>query len=384
MRPTSYLEISSSAYRQNIAFIRSRIGPTPEISAVVKGNAYGHGIPQMVQVAEEAGIRHFSTFSSDEAFLVHRHSQFSSQVMIMGMLFQEELPELIEKGISFYVFDFNRLEAAIEVAKNLKIPDKIHSEVETGFHRTGFEFGDLDQLIEILDREKPHLELKGLCTHYAGAESAINHPRVRLQFERYQSFREAFALKGITFERYHTACSAATLLFPEFHLDMVRIGIAGYGFWPTQETFHLLKPSLHESQYNPFRRVISWKSQIMSLKPVETGEFVGYGQSYQTLEKMLLAIVPVGYAHGYRRILSNQGEVLISGVFCPVVGTVNMNAVAVDVGHLESVEIGQEVVLIGNQGDKEITVASFAETTRQVNYEMLTCLPVRITRMIVD
>lgn len=384
MRPTSYLEISSSAYRQNIAFIRSRIGPTPIISAVVKGNAYGHGIPQMVQVAEGAGIRHFSTFSSDEAFLVHQYSKFSSQVMIMGMLFQEELPELIEKGISFYVFDFKRLEAAIAVAKILQLTAKIHIEVETGFHRTGFELGDLDRLIEILNREKLHLELKGLCTHYAGAESAINHPRVQLQFERYQSFREAFSLEGITFERCHTACSAATLLFPEFHLDMVRIGIAGYGFWPTQETFHLLKPSLHESQYNPFRRVISWKSQIMSLKPVETGEYVGYGQSYQTLEKMLLAIVPVGYAHGYRRILSNQGEVLISGVLCPVVGTVNMNAVAVDVGHLETVEVGQEVVLIGTQGDKEITVASFAETTRQVNYEMLTCLPSEISRIIVD
>ncbi|MDX5337853.1 MAG: alanine racemase [Cyclobacteriaceae bacterium] len=384
MRPTSYLEISASAYRQNIAFIRSRIGPRPVISAVVKGNAYGHGIPQMVQVAERVGIRHFSTFSSDEALLVHEHSHYSSQIMIMGMLFPEELSELIAKGISFFVFDFERLEAAIAVAKTLQTPAKIHIEAETGFHRTGFEFEDLDRLIEILDREKPHLDLKGLCTHFAGAESAINHPRVRLQFDRYQAFREAFAQKGITFEHYHTACSAATLLFPEFHLDLVRIGIASYGFWPTQETFHLLKPNLHESQYNPFRRVISWKSQIMSLKPVETGEFVGYGQSYQTLEKMLLAIVPVGYAHGYRRILSNQGEVLISGVYCPVVGTVNMNAVAVDVGHLKQVEIGQEVVLIGNQGDKEITVASFAETTRQVNYEMLTCLPSGITRIVVD
>lgn len=384
MRPTSFLEISSSAYRQNIAFIRSRIGPKPEISAVVKGNAYGHGIPQMVQVAEEAGIRHFSTFSSDEALLVHQHSKNTSEIMIMGMLFLEELPELISKRIGFFVFDFERLEAAINAAKTLNLPAQIHIEVETGFHRTGFQCEDLERLVEILEREKDYLHLKGLCTHYAGAESAINHSRVRKQFEQYLAFREAFGQKGIHFERYHTACSAATLLFPEFHLDLVRIGIAGYGFWPTQETFHLLKPNLHESQYNPFRRVISWKSQIMSLKPVESGEFVGYGQSYQTLEKMLLAIVPVGYSHGYRRILSNQGEVLISGEFCPVVGTVNMNAIAVNVSHLGSVKIGQEVILIGNQGDKEITVASFAETTRQVNYEMLTCLPSEITRRIVD
>jgi alanine racemase len=384
MKPTSYLEISSSAYKQNIAFIRSQIGPRPTISAVVKGNAYGHGIPQMVRVAENAGIRHFSTFSSDEAFLVHSHSEYSSEIMIMGMLFLEEIPELIEKGISFFVFDFERLEAAISAAKTLDQQVKIHIEVETGFHRTGFEWKDFEKLSQILLREKYYLSLRGLCTHFAGAESAVNHPRVRSQFEQYQEFREALSQKGIHFDRYHTACSAATLLFPEFHLDLVRIGIAGYGFWPTLETFHLLKDTLPKSQHNPFRRIISWKSQIMSIKPVEAGVYIGYGQSFQTREKMTLAIVPVGYSHGYRRILSNQGEVLISGKFCPVVGKVNMNAVAVDVGHLEEVAIGQEVVLIGNQGENEITVASFAETTRQVNYEMLTCLPSEIHRTIVD
>jgi alanine racemase len=384
MKPTSYLEISSSAYQQNIAFIRSKIGPKPMISAVVKGNAYGHGIPQMVCVAENAGIRHFSTFSSNEAFQVHAQSQNSSEIMIMGMLFLEEIPELIEKEISFYVFDFERLEAAISVAKQLDKQAQIHIEVETGFHRTGFEWRDFERLSKILLREKYYLNLKGLCTHYAGAESAANHSRVSLQFARYQEFREAFAQNDITFERCHTACSAATLLFPEFHLDLVRIGIAGYGFWPTLETFQLLKEELPESEHNPFRRIISWKSQIMSLKPVEAGKFIGYGQTFQTNENMLLAIVPVGYSHGYRRMLSNQGKVLISGIFCPVVGTVNMNVIAVNVGHLDQVLIGQEVVLIGNQGENEITVASFAETTHQVNYEMLTCLPTEIPRRIVD
>ena len=172
MRYTSRLEISAEAYRQNLQFIRSWIGPKPEISAVVKGNAYGHGISQVVSIAEQAGVQHFSTFSSDEAWQVKAASENSSIVMIMGMLHLEELPELIEAGIEFFVFDFHRLEAAILAAKSIGKPAQIHLEVETGFHRTGFAEPDFEKLSDILLQNQKHLEIRGLCTHFAGAESA--------------------------------------------------------------------------------------------------------------------------------------------------------------------------------------------------------------------
>lgn len=382
--PTSRLEISAKAYRQNIRYIRSEIGPKPTISAVVKGNAYGHGIAQMVEIAERAGIRHFSTFSSDEAWLVKRHSTRASEIMILGMLYDSELPDLIQAGISFYVFDFDRLQKAIQVSQDLGIAAKIHVELETGFHRTGFDWEDRAQLASLLQEAKDYVILEGLCTHYAGAESVSNYVRVKNQIAVYYDFKNFLSENNLFFNRYHTACSAATLIFPETIMDMVRIGIAGYGFWPTKETFFAKLKDLPKANKNPLKRLITWKSQVMSLKKVEMGEFVGYGNSFMALKNMLLAIVPVGYGHGYSRLLSNSGLVLIGGKHCQVVGTVTMNAIAVDVSHVKDVQIADEVVMIGKQKGKEITVASFSESTQQVNYELLTRLPRDIPRRIID
>ena len=262
MIATSTLEISAKAYRQNIRYIRSEIGPTPTISAVVKGNAYGHGIAQMVEIAEKAGIRHFSTFSSDEAWEVYKESKKGSEIMILGMLHLEEMEELIRKGISFYVFDFERLQKAIAISTKIGIPAKIHVEVETGFHRTGFDWNHREKLAEMLLENKNNIAIEGLCTHYAGAESVSNFVRVKNQITQYHEFKDFFNSKGVNFKIYHTACSAATLIFPETIMDMVRIGIAGYGFWPTKETFFAKLNSLPKGNKNPLRRLITGRAQL--------------------------------------------------------------------------------------------------------------------------
>ena len=228
-------------------FLKSDVGPKTEISVVVKGNAYGHGIENIVALAEENGIRHFSTFSADEAIRVNEASKSNSEVMVMGMLENEDMEEIIRKGISFYVFEFDRLKEAINVAKKIQIKAKIHVEVETGFHRTGFEWEEKEALLEILKENAEQLSLKGLCTHYAGAESISNYVRVRKQIKQYKKFKQWFDAQNIFFEKYHTACSAATLLYPETKMDLVRIGIASYGFWPTQETYMYRFQSLAEN-----------------------------------------------------------------------------------------------------------------------------------------
>ncbi len=384
MQHTSYIEISKSAYKKNILFLRSEVGKDTKISIVVKGNAYGHGIENIVPIAEESGIRHFSTFSADEAYQVFQSSRYRSQIMIMGMLNNKDLEEIIKKEISFYVFEFERLEAAIEAAKNLGIKAKIHIEVETGFHRTGFEWEEKEKLIGILRKNMDFLDLVGLCTHYAGAESISNYVRVRDQIKNYQLFKDWFKEEGVLFQIYHTACSAATLSYPETIMDMVRIGIASYGLWPTQETYMYRFKNLPENNKNPLRRLISWKSTVMSIKKVKMGDFIGYGSSYMSPREMVIALVPIGYSHGYSRLLSNQGKVLISGKIVSVVGTVTMNAISVDITDLKGVKKGDEVVLIGKQKRNEITVASFAESTFQINYELLTRLPQDIPRRIVS
>lgn len=384
MRQTSYLEISRSAYQSNIDFLRNDLGKETEISVVVKGNAYGHGIENIVTLAESNGVRHFSTFSADEAWRVFQASNYQSQVMIMGMIDPDDLETVITEGFEFYVFDFERLELAISISKKINIPAKIHIEVETGFHRTGFEWDELEWLISLIKENKSFLELKGLCTHFAGAESISNYVRVRNQIKQYRKFKKWFTSQKLVFEKYHTACSAASLLYPETKMDMVRIGIASYGFWPTQETYMYRFQSLPEDNKNPLKRLISWKSSIMNTKKVKMGDFIGYGSSYMAPRNMTIALVPVGYCHGFSRLLSNQGKVLIGGVIVPVVGTVTMNSIAVDVTDLEKVQAGDEVVLIGVQGNQEISVASFGESSQQVNYELLTRLPQNIPRKIIE
>ncbi|MCC5939598.1 MAG: alanine racemase [Lunatimonas sp.] len=380
MLHTSYIEISKSAYRQNINFIRSQLGHQVLISSVVKGNAYGHGIENIVALAESNGIRHFSTFSADEAKRVFEASKKSSQIMIMGMVSDEVLPWVIEKGIGFYVFEFERLREAIRLARKQGKKARIHVEVETGFHRTGFEWQEREPLLKLLRENEEFLDLRGFCTHYAGAESVANYVRVKTQIKKFTEYKEWFLSQEIRFKTYHTACSAASLSYPETIMDMVRIGIAQYGFWPSQETYMFKFKHLADNMKNPLKRLISWKSQIMSVKKVKMGDFIGYGNSYMASRDMVIALVPVGYCHGFSRNLSNLGKVLIHGKILPVVGTVTMNAISVDITDLDKPKKGDEVVIIGRQKRNEITVASFGESTQQVNYELLTRLPQDIPR----
>jgi alanine racemase len=304
--------------------------------------------------------------------------------MIMGMVENESLPFLIDKGISFYVFELDRLNSAVKCAKTQQKKAKIHVEVETGFHRTGFEWSEKEGLAKLLKDNAEHLELQGLCTHYAGAESVGNYVRVKNQIKSYLEFKEWFIQEGLNFEKYHTACSAASLSYPETIMDMVRIGIAQYGFWPSQETYMFKFKQLAPNMINPLKRLISWKSSVMSLKKVKMGDFIGYGNSFMASRNTIIALVPVGYCHGFTKSLSNLGKVLINGKILPVVGTVTMNSISVDVTDLKSVKKGDEVVIIGKQKKNEITVASFGESTQQVNYELLTRLPHDIPRKIVS
>jgi alanine racemase len=188
---------------------------------------------------------------------------------------------------------------------------------------------------------------------------------------------------GVTPRYRHAACSAATLAYPETILDLVRVGILQYGFWPTDEIRIRCLASNGKVAESPLRRVIRWQSQVMAVKTVEAGDFIGYGSTYLAGRRTRIATVPIGYAHGYARSLSNQGRVLIRGRRCSVVGIVNMNLIVVDVTHVPRVARDDEVVMIGRQNRLSIPVSSFAELSNQLNYELLSRLPADIPREVV-
>ncbi|MDX5438493.1 MAG: alanine racemase, partial [Pontibacter sp.] len=357
--------------------------PRVQLSSVIKGNAYGHGIEQFVPMAQACGVNHFSVFSADEALRVQKSLQQPATTMIMGYLDTPEMEWALEQGIEFYVFEPDRLEEAARAAKHSGRKARIHLEVETGMNRTGFDQAGLAHALAVLSKCNDQIELKGLCTHFAGAESLQNHERILSQQRRFQEQLQYLKSAGHTPKHRHTACSAAMVTYPDTHMDMVRVGIMQYGFWPSPETYREYIAQ-HQHKKDPLRRLINWKSRVMSLKHVPQGEYIGYGNSYQAPRDMTVAIVPVGYAWGYSRTLSNQGQVLLSGVRAAVVGIINMNVMMVDVTNIPQVKKDDEVVLLGTQGEESITVASFGELSTQLNYELLTRLPGNIPRYVID
>jgi alanine racemase len=380
---TSVIEISKAALKENLDFLRNEVGPHIRISSVVKGNAYGHGIKEFVSIARELGINHFSVFSADEAYEIHTNVDQDLNIMIMGAVDDEALEWAIAHDIEFFVFDQERLLKSIELAKKYSKPAKIHIEVETGMNRTGFNVQQVKKVKNILSDNSDHLDFIGLCTHFAGAESIANYLRIQQQHKTYNRVCKFFYEAGFKDFIRHTACSAATMMYSQTRMDMVRIGIMQYGLWPSPETFIKFLGDEHGKK-DPLKRVMSWKSYVIATKDINTGEFIGYGTSYLAKNKMKIAVIPVGYGHGYSRTLSNQGRILIRGHRVGVVGMVNMNMLLVDISEIPETVKGDEAVLIGEQGDLSITVASFSEFSDQLNYEMLSRLPQNITRKIVE
>ncbi|MBI1288341.1 MAG: alanine racemase [Flavobacteriales bacterium] len=378
---TSTIEISQSALKANVGFIKDLLGDGCELSSVVKGNAYGHGIGQFVPLAEECGVRHFSVFSAQEAFQAKEVLSSNSEVMIMGMIDKADIEWAVRNHISFFVFDITRLENALEVAKRIKIPARIHIELDTGLNRTGYTKKQLRTVVEFLTKHAKYFIVEGLCTHYAGAESIANHVRVSQQYKLFNKYKRWLSEKGIEPIRLHTACSAAAISYPKTRMDMARIGIMQYGYWPSRET-HINFIGGKREKEDPLKQVITWKSRVMTTHLVHAGEFVGYGTSYMAEQDMKVAVVPVGYAQGYSRSLSNTGRILIRGARVSVIGVVNMNMLIADVSNVPETSIGDEVVLIGRQGDMGISVSSFGELSAQLNYELLTRLPHDIPRII--
>jgi len=379
------IELSESALRRNLRFLRRQIGTGVRLVSVVKANAYGHGLDVFVPLAENCGQREFAVFSATEAAaVIAARTHPGTRVMIMGHIENGDLDWAIANDVAFYVFNLHRLDGALRAAQRVGRPARIHLELETGLHRTGFNTRTLPAALKRIAAAPDLLRVEGVCTHFAGAESLANHYRIRRQIETFASLTGVMQGHAVPLGARHSACSAAALNYPETRMDLVRIGIAQYGFWPSQESrMEFLRRHDLRRNTSPLERILSWKSRVMDLKSVPAGEYVGYGNLYLTTRRQRLAAVPTGYHHGFARTLSNLGHVLIRGHRCPVAGVVNMNMLTADVTDAPGVAIGDEVVLIGTQGRQEVTVGAFGEMARDLNYEVLVRLPAEIPRIVV-
>jgi alanine racemase len=280
------------------------------------------------------------------------------------------------------VFNLERLAVAIQHAKELNLKAKIHLEAETGMNRTGLNLIEFKNAIKMIKENEQHIEISGFCTHLAGPESISSHVRIQNQLKKYQKMLSILESNNLHPKCKHVANSAAAFRYPKTRMDLVRVGIMLYGFWSSAEVF-VRYINNHPKKNDPLKRLLEWSSQIMTIKKVKKGEFVGYGISYLAETDITIALVPVGYSIGYSRSLSNKGRVLIRGHKCNVIGVVNMNMIIVDITNLKIVEVDDEVVLIGKQKKLEIKFSSFSNLSDELNYEILAHLSESIPRVVV-
>lgn len=382
MNNSSIITLNEEALQNNIAFLKKKMGTKVLISAVVKANAYGHGIEQIVPLFEKHGINHFSVFSFIEAIRVHKSLSNPRAIMIMGWISDKNMEEVIRKGIEFFVFNIERLQIALACAKKIKIKANIHLEAETGMNRSGLNTEDLNTAISIIKENDEFINVRGFCTHLAGAESISNHARIQKQLKNYQKMLKILETNEIVPKYKHVANSAASFIYPKARMDLVRIGIMLYGFWSSIEVF-IQYINNKQNKSDPLERILGWRSQIMSVKEVKSGEFVSYGISYLAQTTIKTALIPIGYSSGYNRSLSNKGLILISGQICSVIGVVNMNMIIADITNVPDAKVGDEVIIIGRQGDLEIKVTAFSDISNQLNYEVLAHLSETIKRIVI-
>jgi alanine racemase len=383
VKHTSRIELSQSGLKKNVNFIRKKLSEGTRLSCVVKANAYGHGIPQIVTMLGRVGVDHISVASAYEAEEVLEFRKEGTDIMIMGILYDNDIEWAIAHDIEFYVFNYERLKLVLEKAKKLNRKAKVHIEVETGTNRTGMTEEYFKKAVTFLKRNNEYIIFQGLCTHLGGAESLSSTFRTEQQKERYKNYLAECKKRKYMPVTRHIACSASALVMPETHYDMVRVGVATYGFWPSPDVYYQHLQSVNKMKDTPMSRIITWKSDIMDIKHVPKGDFIGYGTAFQATHDMDIAVIPVGYCNGYPRGQSNRGYVLINGRKARITGLINMNLFMVDIGDIPNVNTGDEVVLLGKQKNNTINVSSFTNYTQLLNNEMLSRLPTAIPRKIV-
>ena len=380
-RDNVWVEISERAYASNLRFFRRLLGPDVELSAVVKSNAYGHGVDLVAALAARHGADSFCVHSLDEA-LALRRAGLSHDVLIMGPVPLERLGEAVAEDFRVALFTRDSARRLAELAAAAGRPARIHLKLETGTYRQGIDEDELEGFIDFLGGH-PRLAVDGAYTHFANVEDTTRQDYAERQLERFAAAIRRLRAAGLEPAKRHTACSAASLVVPHTHFEMVRLGISQYGLWSSKETYLSYRLD-HPGDEAVLKPVLSWKTRITQLKRVPAGSYVGYGCTYQTTRETRIAVLPVGYADGYDRRFSNQAHVLVRGRRAPVRGRVCMNLTMVDVTDVSGVELGDEVVLLGRQGDQEVTADHLAALAGTISYEIVTRVNWELPRILVE
>jgi alanine racemase len=366
-RPT-WVEVDLEAIAHNVQWIAEMVGPGVVVMAVLKADAYGHGAVKTARTALNNGATALGVACLGEGVLL-REAGITEPILNLGYTPAWQARQTVLKDIAATVFTAEVAQALSRAAVDLNAEARIHVKVDTGMGRLGVLPSDaLAFVISILDL--PGLNLEGIFTHFALAD--IEDKAYTLwQLGRFREVLSQLETEGIHVPDVHAANSAAILELPESHFNMVRLGIAMYGLNPSSEV-----------QCPPgFRSALAFKTQIAQVKDLPAGSYISYGCTYRTERPSRIAVIPVGYADGFRRAPANWGEVLVRGRRAPIVGRVCMDQTMIDVTDIAGVRQGDEVVLIGRQGNEAISVEEVASRLGTINYEVVSEILARVPRV---
>lgn len=359
----TFAEISLKALSNNFGVVRKKTG-NRGIVAVVKANAYGHGIAEVSRHVLKKGVASLGVAYAHEGIAL-REAGIESPILLF--FDRDTIDACMHYDLTPVVFDsaFARQLSKEAYKRNITVP--VHIKVDTGMGRVGLDFRKAEKEITDIVHLK-NISVEGLMSHFSDADLQDKN-FAHLQLDRFRSLISTLKKKKITFRHIHMANSAAILTMPDTHFDMVRPGIMLYGYACCER--------------GDIRPVLSLKSRIVLLKKVPAGTPIGYGRTFVTSRKSTIATIPIGYADGYSRKLSNNGDVLISGKRAPVVGRICMDTIMVDVTDVPDASYDSEAVLIGVQGKERITADELAERTGTIPYEILTSIGARVKRIYV-
>lgn len=378
-KPLQWVEINRSALVHNIHQFRELIGEKRKLLAMVKANAYGHGILEVSKIALRAGTDWLGVNSLEEGIIL-RKKGFDCPILIVGYIPLDGLKEAVIHDLRLIVYNFEPVDRLARICRLLQKKALLHLKVETGTYRQGIREEDVLTLIRKV-QEFPELVIEGVSSHFANIEDTTDHTYAKFQLESFQRILQILKDNNVEVPIKHISCTASAILFPETYFDMVRTGIGMYGLWPSKETYLSCLSQKRKPVF--LKPVLSWKAKIAQIKKVPRGAFIGYGCMYRTTRETLLAVLSVGYYDGYDRSLSNLSYVLIRGIRAPLRGRVAMNFIMVDVTDIPGVKLEDEVVLIGEDGEDVISADELASLVGTINYEIVTRINPHVARIIV-
>jgi alanine racemase len=369
-RPT-WVEIDLSAIAFNTRQIQSLVGPNVRILASLKADAYGHGALKVARTVLHNGACMLGVATVSEAIPI-REAGIHVPVLVFGYVPHWQMREAVRLRLTLTLYSIESAQALSRAAQALNQSVKVHVKVDTGMGRLGIRAERVTEIVELLHEitELPRLELEGIFTHFAMADT-LDQTHPRMQLARFQHVLQCINEEHLRPSLVHAANSAAIFSMPEAHFDLVRPGIALYGLDPSSE---VCLPT-------EFRPALSFKTQVAQVKDIPEGECISYGCTYTTHRPTSVAILPVGYADGFRRAPTNWGSVLVHGQEAPLLGRVCMDQCIIDITHIPQVRVGDEVVLIGRQGTASLTAEQVARRLGTINYEVVSEILARVPRV---